>query len=183
MNIYEKTPSGTIYFVANQGNKFSEGDLIFDTKYKNALILDPAKGKAKNFESIPFSNKTLRLKLLSGQSCFILLTNEVRLAIQNYELNNFKNKIQLTNNWQFKFSEGWPSISHEFKIDSLKSWTQIPDSMAQYFDGYGEYSNNFSVPVQAIGQKQRLNWVMCVKTAEVWINGQNLGTAWCLPLF
>lgn len=177
--IRKKLPSGTIYFVANQGNKFSEGDLIFDTKYKNALILDPAKGK--NFESIPFSNKTLRLKLLSGQSCFILLTNEVRPAIQNYELNNFKNKIQLSNNWQFKFSNSWPSISHEFNMDSLKSWTQIPDSMAQYFDGYGEYSNNFSVPAQNIGQKAKIELGDVRETAEVWLNGTNLGTAWCLP--
>lgn len=174
-------PSGTIYFIANQGNKFSEGDIIFDTKYKNALILNPAKGKGGNFEKLKFSNKKIRLKLLPGQSCFILLTNEVRPAIPDYEPNNFKNKIQLTQNWQFKFSEGWPLISREFKIDSLKSWTQIPDSMAQYFDGYGEYSNKFSVPVKNIGQKAKIELGDVRETAEVWINGQRLGTAWYLP--
>ena len=177
----KRLPSGTIYFVANQGNKFSEDDIVFITKYKNAFILNPAKGKGGNFESIKFTNETLRLRLLSGQSCFILLTNEIRPAVPNYELNNFKNKIQLTQNWQFKFSEGWPSISHEFKMDSLKSWTQIPDSMAQYFDGYGEYSNNFSIPAQNIGQRAKIELGDVCETAEVWINGKMLGTVWCLP--
>ncbi|MBK9510464.1 MAG: hypothetical protein IPO04_13860 [Cytophagaceae bacterium] len=66
-------------------------------------------------------------------------------------------------------------------MDSLKSWTQIPDSMAQYFDGYGEYSNNFSVPAHYIGQKAKIELGDVRETAEVWINGQNLGTIWCLP--
>lgn len=179
--IRKKVSTGTIYFVANQGNKSSEGNIVFDTKYKKALILNPAKGNGEIFESLKFSNIKVRLKLLPGQSCFILLTNDVRPAIPDFELNNFKNKIQLTQNWQFKFSEGWPLISTEFKMDSLKSWTQIPDSMAQYFDGYGEYSNNFSVPAKNIGQKAKIELGDVRETAEVWINGQRLGTAWCLP--
>lgn len=181
--IRKKLPAGTLYFITNQNQKFSGGNLKFETKFSKGYFMNPLQNT--DFKLIKMSNengrKSLKVDLQSGESMFLLFTDEVLPKTENMVIPDFKSEIRLVSNWDFNFANGWPVILGAYKFDSLKSWTTLPDSLAGYFDGYGQYTTSFSIPENQSGKKAELRLGDVRESAEVWLNGQNLGTYWCLP--
>jgi len=66
-------------------------------------------------------------------------------------------------------------------LQQLTSWTSFGDS-AQYFYGAGRYQLNFDIkPDVKAASDVILNLGDVREVAEVRLNGQSLGTAWCIP--
>ena len=80
-----------------------------------------------------------------------------------------------------KFLNGRPAFSEIFKLKALDSWTLLSDS-AEYFSGTASYQTTFSVPEHILADKTfKLNLGDVKEVASVKINGQHVGTVWCIP--
>jgi hypothetical protein len=76
--------------------------------------------------------------------------------------------------------EGQPFLPKSYQTTRLDSWTSVGDSTNQYFTGTAKYSVDFdwkSVKESVI----YLNLGNVRESAKVTLNGQSLGTLWCLP--
>ena len=88
--------------------------------------------------------------------------------------------ITLQNPWQVTFTKGRPALTVSATMPTLKSWTTLSDS-AGYFFGTARYSTTFDLPVNKNTSAYSLDLGDVREVAEVRLNGQPLGTAWCIP--
>jgi alpha-L-rhamnosidase len=172
---------GLLYFISNHHQVFEEGDLSFDNKLKYSYLYDP---KTNEWLEIEWKKggifKKIRLELKSGESLFLFFSNIKKVNIKPYSIKNYKNIEDLSRNWNLVFTEGNPEIPEPQSFSSLKSWA-LADSIAGFFNGYGEYKKTFTLPEGAVGKPGQIKLGDVRETAEVWINDTKVGTAWCLP--
>jgi hypothetical protein len=65
-------------------------------------------------------------------------------------------------------------------MSNLVSWTTLSDS-AGYFSGTARYTTTFDLPNGLIASTYVLDLGDVREVADVRLNGQPVGTAWCLP--
>lgn len=177
----KKYENGMLYFIANQNQMFEKGELTFNNSFKYTYLYNPktdqwlvAKSKVNS------TSKKIFLELPSGESSFLYFTNDKKENVTIYETHNFKNTADLSTDWSLNFTEGRPELPKNQFLTDLKSWT-LADTSASYFNGYAEYHKSFNLPEKAVSKSANLQLGDVRETAEVWINGINIGTAWCLP--
>ena len=172
---------GLLYFVANQHQLFDNGELNFENNYKYNYIFNP---KSDKWLEIPVKKsgrlKKIGLELKSGESLFLYFTNTKKENISAYQINKYVQFEDLSKHWKLIFTEGKPKIPNPQSFTNLQSWTNV-DSLASFFNGYGEYHKTFNLPENAVGSPAQIQLGDVRETAEVWINGVIIGTAWSLP--
>ena len=169
---------GLLYFITNQHQLFEKGELTFENKYKYNYLYDPKTDTW--FEIKSGISKKVNLELKSGESIFLFFSNIKKDNLKPYFIKNLPNNLDLSTNWNLVFTEGKPKIPNPQTFNTLKSWT-LADSTASFYNGYGEYNKTFILPENAIGKQAQIQLGDVRETAEVWINGINIGTAWSLP--
>ncbi|WP_461132980.1 glycosyl hydrolase [Spirosoma lituiforme] len=186
----------TQYFITNLSNRF----------HKNWITLS-ATGPAIRYnpltdqrEALPvrkgeMGRDDVYLQLEPGESCFI----DVYSGTPQYADTDRQQQlisplstpvIPLQNPWQVQFTEGRPVQGSPFRgqsalkttvtLPALVSWTTLSDS-ASYFSGTAHYTTTFDLPSGPMASDYMLNLGDVREVADVWLNGQPLGTAWCLP--
>jgi len=193
-----------IYFIANQDQKFSEGWITLSTPVQKVALYQPLTGKTTPLPVKIEGGKTqVYLKLLSGESCFLMLDSNVgevlnldsnvgevfTLAdVQNAKLVRRRGPVlddvktaPLQGNWKLEFIEGKPYLPKTITLTQLGSWTSLSDS-ASYFSGTARYSLAFDLPKGfSPNQPITLNLGDVREVAEVTVNGKKIGTAWSIP--
>ncbi|KAA0990194.1 glycosyl hydrolase [Dyadobacter aurulentus] len=176
--IRKKTDDGrTLYFVTNLSNKFKKGWLKLGTAGAFTRI-DPLGAKSL----LPFRQsgdiQQVYLQLLPGQSCF--LESGAKTGASP-EISDLSHSAEITGTWELTFLKGRPSKPANAKMERLDSWTTLPDS-AKYFSGTARYTIRFDTPADLPKNKSVVLDLGDVReTARVTINGQDKGTAWCIP--
>ncbi len=184
--IRKKTENGTLYFIANQNKTFSEGTINLSSSGKTARYFYPlneTEGQLK-INKISADEIEMPLSLASGESVFIeVLDKKIKAEKELQTIDNQKTtKILSGLVWQVDFIKGAPSLPKNFKTDTLKSWTKLsPDTIVNYFSGTAKYTTKFSVAKTQVDKKGWLELGDVRESATVVLNGQSLGTAWCLP--
>lgn len=172
---------GLLYFIANQHQLFEKGDLTFENTYKYNYLYDPKTNTWLEIKTTKSGNsKKINLELKSGESLFLFFSNIKKDNIKPYSIKIHPNNIDLSTNWKLVFTEGKPTIPNPQTLNTLKSWT-LADSLASFYNGYGEYHRSFNLSESAIGKPAQITLGDVRETAEVWINEVNIGTAWSLP--
>jgi len=177
----KKTREETLYFLANQNDKFEEGIVEFNTISKNVYLYDAISGLKTKVDFIVKQGKTfIKIYLPSGKSTFVIFTNESKNA-EKTNIAVFENQKQINGNWTLTFKEGKPFLPENQTITELRSWTETSDTLAQYFSGVGQYSTTFEIKKDAINKSALLSLGDVRASAKVSINGVEIGTAWSLP--
>ena len=184
--IRKHTGDTTQYFITNLGNRF----------HQNWVTLS-AKGRVSRYD--PLTNRTKLLPVRIGSHGM----NDVLLAIepgQSYFVNVYPETptfvdaaaqkrltdtthtqpITLKNTWQVQFLRGRPALTTSATLANLVSWTTLSDSSG-YFFGTARYTTTFDLPAGTTATAYNLNLGDVREVAEVRLNGQPLGTAWCIP--
>ncbi|WP_405511170.1 glycosylhydrolase-like jelly roll fold domain-containing protein [Spirosoma sp. KNUC1025] len=181
--IRKRKADTTLFFVTNLGNRFQKGWVALS-----------ASGKATRYDALTnqyqsLAQRTLQaaknevfLQIEPGQSCFISVVNSNVPATKSVEPIQTEETIaQLTGPWQLQFSKGKPALSTTHTLPALASWTTLSDS-ASYFSGKAHYVTTFDVPgTTDITRPYTLDLGDVREVADVTLNGQPLGTAWCIP--
>lgn len=177
--IRKRQQNKTIYFVANQDKQFEKGWITLSTPAKSIEKYDPLTAKTEVLPTRIIAQKTqVYLSLSSGESCFLLLNSG---QISLVQLPQVFSSFALESDWQIKFLAGKPNLPKPALLTKLVSWTTLSDS-ASYFSGTARYSKTFDLPQDFSMQKNVILDLGDVReVAEVKLNGQKIGTAWCLP--
>ncbi len=184
--IRQKTDSSTLYFIINQSQKFKNKSIQLATSGEAVRLFDPLHQVSNfiNFKKIDKTHIEIPLELPSGESIFIEIFNKKTKSpiVSNSEKRNPQSDIILRGLWQVNFLKGNPFIPKSYTTDTLESWTILGDTAAQYFSGKARYSLNFKIEKDKVNKSAWLNLGDVRESAEVKLNGQSLGVAWCLPM-
>jgi hypothetical protein len=88
----------------------------------------------------------------------------------------------VTGPWQLRFPVGIGAPA-SLTLDRLVSWSQLPNSAAQYHSGAATYTKSLLIPASAVGTGKRLTLDLgqVAAMAKVKLNGRDLGTLWKAP--
>ncbi|MBD2757298.1 glycosyl hydrolase [Spirosoma validum] len=172
----------TQYFITNLGDRFQEGWVTL-SMIGNATQYDPLTNQIQQIEQRRTSagKDEVFLHVKPGQSFFINVVKSARSVTKTAERSHDESVIaQLNGPWQFQFQKGRPALTLQQTMPMLTSWTTLSDS-ASYFSGQGHYVSTFDLPATLdITQTYTLDLGDVREVAEVRLNGQPLGTAWCI---
>ncbi|WP_246224795.1 glycosyl hydrolase [Spirosoma terrae] len=175
----------TQYFIANLANKFRQGWIPLSVL-----------GLASRYDALTDQTTTLPIRngkdgknevwlaLEPGQSCFISVmpgAPAITSGRSPQTTGKSTELLRLPNSWTIQFLSGRPDLRTSATLPKLTSWTSLSDS-ARYFWGTARYSTTFDFPAS---QSATTSYVLDLgdvrEVAEVRVNGQSVGTAWCLP--
>ncbi|GAB2560635.1 glycosyl hydrolase [Spirosoma aerophilum] len=179
----------TQYFITNLGNRFRQNWITlsatgrvsrYDPLSNQRALLPIRKGKNGKAE--------VYLQLEPGQSCFL----DVHSGAVPYtdeasqqRMASVTQGIILKNPWHLQFVKAFSTQQKPANVQSailptLVSWTTLSDS-ASYFSGTARYTTTFDLPDGVTASTYTLDLGDVREVAEVRLNGQPLGTAWCIP--
>ncbi|SOD79960.1 glycosyl hydrolase [Spirosoma fluviale] len=180
----------TQYFITNLNNRFHQGWVTlsatgrvnrYDPLTNSTSALPARKGKDGKVE--------VYLSLEPGQSCFLNVSSGtpvfINTAAQKRVTRPSGASIALKNPWRIQFvrpnpEQGQAAFKLSATLPTLADWTTLSES-AGYFSGTARYSTTVNIPAGAVASAYLLDLGDVREVADVRLNGQPLGTAWCIP--
>ncbi|WP_228852935.1 glycosyl hydrolase [Aegicerativicinus sediminis] len=168
-----------VYYLVNHTRTGVSAFIPLNLMAEEVVIYDPLTGNYGKAETRIGNGKTkVYVDIPSGTS-LILKSSKVSNVSKwnNYAVSD--KPFQLNQKWKLNFITGGPKIPSEIELDELKSWTELGGEAAE-FSGSAEYKIEFQKPdIEADNWQLNLGDVR--ESAEVWLNGKFLGTAWSVP--
>ncbi|MEO6134133.1 MAG: glycosyl hydrolase [Ginsengibacter sp.] len=198
--LHRQTNTEEIYFVSNSKPKQEKVTCVFRVD-KNMIpeLWDAATGqiqrnvkcvKVENGISIdfvmdPVGSRFVIFKKKSGRNTGSGIDDGYNLQYGFTNSNTGVEKNRTTDisydwNVQFDTNMGGPVSYH---LDSLVSWTDIPDDGIKYYSGTATYEKDFFVKADDLskGKKSFVVFEDIQEIAKVFINGKDCGSVWTLP--
>lgn len=177
-------PDGYHYFISSLQPKGVDGWVTLGTPVESAVLFDPMTGNYGKAQVRQVGNHTqVYLQLKSGESVILQTYLQKNLKKQTEAWKYVEEQpvsLQLDHGWTLHFSESQPAISHSFKIDTPRSWTTLPDSVARQNMGTGVYTLDVTLPTIKADE-----WILDLgdvrESARVKINGRDAGCVWAVP--
>ena len=183
--IRKRNGDTTEYFVTNLGNRFREGWVTLTARGTVIQYNPLTDQRARLAQRITATGEQeVFMRIAPGQSYFVNVVKSTAVTAKAIEPSR-SNKVvaQLAGPWQLEFGTGKPTITTIHSLSGLTSWTTLDDS-ASYFSGQARYTVAFDVPATTdVAQAYMLDLGDVREVADVRLNGQPLGTAWCIPFY
>lgn len=165
-----------LYFISNISGEDIDNVVLNVSLNQPMLLINPL--TEESYKITPEGNR-FGINLKSGESVF-LKEVEDDTPFENYVQFKPKFREEFTDQWKVEFSDGKPNLPTSYEVKSLSSWSNAPDSTANYYDGYAVYTSTFSLKNQP-KNNLFIDLGTVRETAEVAINGKIVGTTWSLP--
>ncbi|HEU4554550.1 MAG TPA: glycosyl hydrolase [Chitinophaga sp.] len=174
---------GHYYMIANQQDHDFDGWITLGTPAAAAALFDAYTGNSGLAQLRQQDGKAMvRLQLKAGTS-LVVQTAGTASSLTGPAWAYWKQAgaaQPLTGKWELAFTDTTPAISKTFTLDSLYSWTQLPDSAAKVYAGAARYRISFNKPATAAD-----DWLLELgdvrESACITINGHRPDTLWALP--
>ena len=188
--IHRRTEDADIYFVRNENEEMCcKADCVFRVAGKIPELWLPDSGEMRKCGVYDFvkGGTKVPLRLAPAGSVFVVFrekadTSSINLAATCVEAEADKAAIEITGPWDVRFPYGWgaPPI---VEFNELISWTQHPDDGVKYFSGIATYRKEFEICADMLGEDKylMLDLGRVRVTADVYLNGRNLGIVWKPP--
>ena len=168
-----------IYYLVNHTSKTIDGFIPLQIGNKEVVIFDPLTKDYGNAIVQKKADVTLvKLRIESGQS-FILKTENTASQKKWDYYEKAAEPIALKGNWELSFDKGGPKLPAKTTVSTLESWTKLNHD-TEAFSGTATYNLQFDAP-----KTEANNWSLNLgdvrESAEVWLNGTYIGTAWSNP--
>ncbi|MGO8789929.1 MAG: glycosyl hydrolase [Terriglobia bacterium] len=196
--IHRHTDSSEIYFIANTSNRRFEGTASFRVKGKDAEWWNLFNAEVTPAETVavPDRRSVLKLDIEPYGSRLVVFSDRKPPKAPAMLDVKLPEPIDLSKGWQVTFEGAGKEIS----MDSLRSWTTLKD--LQFFSGRATYQKKFDaaagflkagvraelnfgegtpLPVQPTAHFQAWLDGPVREAAEVYVNGQRVGTVWHPP--
>ncbi|MCA9236401.1 MAG: hypothetical protein KDA44_13085 [Planctomycetales bacterium] len=177
--VRRKLPQGTVYFIRNNRDQPFDGVAPLRARGGLSVILDPLSGEHE-------LARRGRLQLGPGQTRIVLMTRDIDreqlralLAQQRYTWRPTGEPQELTGPWSLEFVAGGPNTPAPATLESLQSWTKLPDEQSASFSGTVRYTKVFDRPRGGIAWSLDLGEVR--ESAAVTLNGKPLATLFAPP--
>ena len=83
--------------------------------------------------------------------------------------------------WTVSFQPERGAPTNELKLAELKDWTHFEDAGIRYFSGTATYRSSFELAASSAKATHILSLGKVRDLAEVFVNGERVGVAWCEP--
>jgi hypothetical protein len=185
--IRRSNDKGYHYFISNLTPNDVKGAVSLAVNSKAAMWFNPLNGERYKAE---YDDGKLQINLRSGESMILETFSDVDAGTlkQLSELDIRKDSPydnhgkKVSRGWRLNFIESVPEIKERFDIDSLRTWEGINDS-TRILMGTGVYTTYLRLTKDEL--KGSNSWMIDLgdvrESARVYINGQFIGCAWCVP--
>ncbi len=180
--IRRKNESGYHYFFTMLTNNPIDGWVQLGVKVTSALFFDPLNGTSGKARIRDNNGKTeVYIQLQPGQSIILktFTDEDVNVPTRNYYQPS-NEKIILKNGWKLSFIESEPAIEGTFDIDTLGSWTNLPNENARKNTGTAQYRITFNID-KLSADEYWLSLGDVRESARVWVNGVPVDTLFAVP--
>ena len=171
-----QTRSGTVYFIANQGEKGFDGWIPLQTDAVSAAIFNPMDNR--------YGMTKTRQSTAGGLEVFTRLKPFESLIINTYDVRPKGNPyifydpvsspVEIKGTWKIDFTEGGPTLPASREISGPGSWTGLEGDDFKSFSGTAKYTVSFSKP-SGKADAWTLNLGKVCESASVTLNGKELG--------
>ncbi|MBN2275850.1 MAG: glycosyl hydrolase family 2 [Bacteroidales bacterium] len=180
--IRRHTDDGLYYYLVNHTPHAVDTMIAVNARAEAFLLMDPLSGEWGKILTQEKGNTSLfRLKLLPGETCFLLAGSKIEPGIPEWHYYRKSGKeIIVRGPWKLEFVNGDPALPARIELEGLSPWTGLNLPEADAFSGTAVYSAKFIV------QENDADEFMLVmdnvhESARVWINGKDAGYIWSVP--
>ncbi|MFV8817556.1 glycosyl hydrolase [Haliea sp. E17] len=180
--LHRKLGHGDIYFVSNRKNRPESVEAHFRVTGKAAQIwradsgeITPASYRIGDGETI------VPLKFDAEESYFVTFLEDTRNASRTIPEPDYKPVLSVSGPWSIQFQPGRGAPSST-EMDTLSPLNENEVPGIRYFSGVASYTTAIELPATyTSGSATLLDLGDVGDLAEVWINGQKVGTLWHKP--
>lgn len=177
-----KHVNGHHYFLAMLQNKPVDGWVPIAVPAASALFFDPMTGD-KGEAAIRHRNGVAEvyLQLKPGESIILKTFDTPQADLPPWTYLQATGKaFRLDQGWTMRFVESDPAIAEVFRLDTLTSWTNLPDERLSINRGTACYQLSFEFKKEQ-GKHYNLSLGDVRESARVFINGKSAGTLYAVP--
>lgn len=169
---------GYIYFIANLSDEDVDASVPLTVGFADAAWFDPLNG---DIYKADVNGDEVSISLRSGESR-ILRTYNAKINIAEKPRLKASKVIDLgKQKWNLVFVESTPAVSKKFKLDSVKPWTAMGDSILDQLMGTGVYTTELKFTAAEAKSHWQLNLGDVRESARVYINDKYIATLWSVP--
>lgn len=180
--IRRKHDAGHHYFFAMLQNKTLDGWIPLAVKAESAIIFDPMTGNKGLAQLRNTNGKTeVYLQMKPGQSLILKTFENANVNVDAWVYKEEAgNEININKGWELSFVESYPEVKETFQIDTLSSWTNLPNEDLSRNMGTAKYKVTFSLDKKSETDYQ-INLGDVRESARLYVNGQYVSTLFSVP--
>lgn len=186
--IRRRNDKGHHYFISALQPEGVDNWITLSVDDTDAMIFDPVSGKKGQAATRRTENGLqVYLQLQSGESLIVQTFTTPITAERWTYLQPQTLALSLDHGWIFDFIEingEQATGSKQYNIDSPRPWTTLENPIATTMMGTGRYTLSFELPNGLLSVAPE-EWILDLgdvrESARVRINGENVGTVWCVP--
>jgi hypothetical protein len=175
--IRRNTGKGTVYFLANRGNKEVDGWIPLQASARSVALYNAMTGKSgmATYKISPDNIPEVYVQLKPGES-LIAETYPNKIKGKNYPyLKTTGIPTEISGNWTVTFTQGGPKLPDRKEITKLTSWTEFDGEEVKNFSGTASYTITFPRP-EGNADAWLLNLGRVCESARVILNGNEVAT-------
>lgn len=181
--IRRSNDEGYHYFISALHNEDMSDWVTLAVPAASAEIFDPMTGETGKADIRQQDGKTqVCLQLKSGESLILKTFTKENVQIQAWKyLRGNVQTVEITNPWKLHFEKNEPQVKDTFKLNTLKSWTELGNETLKVNCGTGIYETTFKLNSVSKLAMYVLDLGDVRESAHVYINGQDAGIVWSAP--
>ena len=173
------------YFVAWQGTTGATVRCSFRQEGRIPELWNPETGEMADAPewSLRDGRTEVTLDFDPSGSVFVVFRRSAGAVkeVSRHKRQETVHKQSVTGGWELAFPSGW-GAPEELHLDSLRSWTEIPDDGVRYFSGTATYSKRiFLDRAMGVGERLVLELGDVREFAAVTVNGVSYPVLWKPP--
>jgi hypothetical protein len=186
--MHRRMGNSEFWFVAYSGDQKMKTELQFRIKGKAPEFWDPVSGTTRllpeyeqkgMYTAIPF-------EFFPRQSGFVVFTEQANSPARREGKNHPGSEVLAGINgpWEVRFDPRWGGPTEPVRFERLEDWTSRPEKGINYYSGIATYEARFNatgIQKESAGQKIWIDLGQVKNLADVKLNGEDLGYAWCAP--
>ncbi len=181
--IRRKHEKGYHYFITKLNNQSLNDWVPLAINAKSVAIFDPLTGNIGKAKIRNSDNQTeVFIQLQPGQSIILktYTNSDIDTEDWKYQENTIQTEI-IDKNWNLSFIESHPNIAELFSLESLNSWTDLPNDTLSINMGTGVYTNTFTIDNITNNCIYKLNLGDVRESARLYINEQEVSILFSVP--
>lgn len=181
--VHRTTENGEIYWILNQSKKPRNMKGSFRVTGRKPEIWHAEDGTAEMASYRISGGRTeVSLELQPQQSIFVVFGEKTSLSAWNAPSKEISELCEVAGTWSISFEAGRGAPEHT-SMKTLTPLNESTDPGIRYFSGAATYSSTFQISGEELKGKDRIvvDLGEVKDLAEVSVNGQSMGVAWCHP--
>ncbi len=173
---HRQTKNSDIYWLDNRHVEPTSASVSFRVNGKIPELWNGQTGETSELSYEMKDGRTIVPLDFESWGAYFIVFNEATKDAQHAIAKTTSSIVKVINgDWNVNFN------GTDQKFSALESWTNMENPIVKYFSGTATYKIDFDIKKLENGVNYQLDLGDVKNIAEVFLNGQNLGTVWKTP--